>query len=260
MDSNIEKSADQQPTAVHTELHDHSISASAKYRRLTVGERGFLFLVYYELITMLLGGFPGALGHLLRRLLYRPLLGSMGRGVVIGRQVTLRHPHKIHLANGVALGDLVSLDAMGGAESEIVLAENVLIGRNSVLSAKGGRISVGAQSNIGMNCLLIARDSRLAVGRDTLLAAYCYLMGGGVHGFEQTDLPIMEQHLPAKGLTVGDDCWLGAGVKVADGCAVGDGSVVGAGSVVNKPIPPMSVAYGIPVRVARTRGETNCRE
>jgi acetyltransferase-like isoleucine patch superfamily enzyme len=248
------------PTALHAELHDRSASAAGKYRRLTVGDRGLLYFCYYELVTMLFSWMPGALGFLLRSLFYRPLFAELGRGSVIGQYVTIRHPHKIRLAPGSALGDYVSLDAMGGGASGIELGENVLIGRNTVLSAKGGRIVVGEGTNIGMNCLVIARDSEVRVGGNTLFAAYCYLMGGGVHGFERIDLPIMEQHLPSRGVTVGSDCWLGAGVKVADGVRVGDGSVVGAGAVVLESLPPLSVAYGIPARVSRTRGHGSTGE
>lgn len=248
------------PTALHAELHDQRASAAGKYRRLTVGDRGLIFLFYYELVIFLFSWMPGAPGFLLRGLFYRPLFGALGRGVVIGQHVTIRHPHKIRLADGVALGDYVSLDALGGSGSGIELGEQVLIGRNTVLSTKGGAITVGRGTNIGMNCLIIARDTTVSVGEGTLFAAYCYLMGGGVHGFERTDLPIMEQHLPPRGVAVGSDCWLGAGVKVADGAMVGDGSVIGAGAVVRDPIPPMSVAYGIPARVARTRGGKRTNE
>ncbi len=242
------------PTALHAALHDRDASAAGKYRRITVGERGLLYLLYYELVILLFSWLPGAVGFLFRGLFYRPLFGALGRGVVIGQHVTFRHPHKIRLGDGVALGDYVSLDAMGGGGSRIDLGEEVLIGRNTVLSAKGGVITVGRGTNIGMNCLIIARDSTVTVGEGTLLAAYCYLMGGGVHGFQRTDVPIMEQHLPSRGVVVGSDCWIGAGVKVADGARVGDGTVVGAGAVVLEPLPPMSVAHGIPARVARTRG------
>jgi len=243
------------PTALHAELHDRNASAAGKYRRLTVGDRGLVYFCYYELVTMFFSWMPGALGFLLRSVFYRPLFAELGRGAVIGQHVTVRHPHKIRLAAGAALGDFVSLDAMGGEASGIELGEDVLIGRNTVLSAKGGRIVVGQGTNIGMNCLIIARDSEVRVGRGTLFAAYCYLMGGGVHGFQRTDLPIMEQHLPSRGVAVGSDCWLGAGVKVADGVRVGDGSVIGAGAVVLETVPSMSVAHGIPARVARTRGD-----
>ena len=85
------------------------------------------------------------------------------------------------------------------------------------------------------------------------MAAHAYIMGGGVHGFSRTDIPIMEQHEEPRGVTIGDGCWLGAGVKVADGVSIGEESVLGAGSLVTRDIPAFSVAYGLPAKVARSR-------
>lgn len=35
-------------------------------------------------------------------------------------------------------------------------------------------------------------------------------------------------------IEIGDDCWLGAGVKVCSGVKIGPGCVIGAGSVVTR--------------------------
>lgn len=53
-------------------------------------------------------------------------------------------------------------------------------------------------------------------------------------------------------ITIGDNVWLGGGVIVNPGITIGANSVVGSGSVVTKDIPPFSVAYGNPCRVAKT--------
>ena len=52
-------------------------------------------------------------------------------------------------------------------------------------------------------------------------------------------------------VTIGNDCWLGAGVIVCPGVTIGDGCVIGAGSVVTKDIPANSFACGVPCRVVR---------
>ena len=55
----------------------------------------------------------------------------------------------------------------------------------------------------------------------------------------------------ARPVTIGNDCWLGAGVIVCPGVTIGDGCVIGAGSVVTKDIPANSFACGVPCRVVR---------
>ena len=59
----------------------------------------------------------------------------------------------------------------------------------------------------------------------------------------------------SKPVTIEDDVWIGAGVRVMDGVRIGRGSVIGAGAVVTKSIPPNSVAVGMPARVVGQRGE-----
>ena len=52
-------------------------------------------------------------------------------------------------------------------------------------------------------------------------------------------------------ITIGKDCWLGAGVIVCPGVTIGDRCVIGAGSVVVKDIPADSMAVGNPARVIK---------
>lgn len=55
----------------------------------------------------------------------------------------------------------------------------------------------------------------------------------------------------AKPIAVGNDVWIGGGVKILPGVTIGNNCVIGAGSVVNRDIPPNSVAVGNPARVIR---------
>lgn len=55
----------------------------------------------------------------------------------------------------------------------------------------------------------------------------------------------------AKPVVIGNDCWFGANVVVCPGVTVGDNCVIGAGSVVTRDIPANSFAAGVPARVIR---------
>lgn len=241
------------PTSLHATARDGTRSPIARYQDLAIGSRSPWALLKFELITGLFMAMPGAAGHLFRRLLYPSILGRMGRNVTIGRNVALRHAGRIVLGNDVIIADDVVLDAYGQDGGGIELGDEVLIGRGTMISTKGGSIRIGRRTNVGAGNLIYARDTEVTLGADILVAANGYIMGGGVHGFDRIDVPIMDQHLPPKGVRIGDGCWLGASVMVADGVAIGTECVVGAGALVNGDLPPWSVAYGSPAKVARSR-------
>ncbi len=55
----------------------------------------------------------------------------------------------------------------------------------------------------------------------------------------------------ARPVSIGENCWIGAGAILCPGVSVGAHSVVGAGSVVTRDVPPRVVAAGNPCRVIR---------
>ena len=55
----------------------------------------------------------------------------------------------------------------------------------------------------------------------------------------------------ARPISIGNDVWIGGNVTVLPGVTIGDNCVIGAGSVVVNDIPAGSVAVGNPCRVIR---------
>ncbi len=229
-----------------------------RYMDLVVGRRGWAALLAYETIVLFTGGIRGALGLALRSWLYPLLLGSCGRGVVFGANVSLRHPHKIRLGDDVVVDDNCVLDAKGEGNRGITVGNRVFIGRNSILTCKDGDLEIGDDVSIGFNCTLFS-GSKVRVGSSTLVAAYCFLVGGG-HEFDGLDIPVIEQDRPSKGIEMGDNVWLGAHVTVLDGVRVGSGAIVGAASVVGEDVPEGTIVAGAPARVIRQRAVARMEE
>jgi acetyltransferase-like isoleucine patch superfamily enzyme len=222
-----------------------------KYGELIIGRTGLAAFLKYELIVLCCTAVPGALGLLLRSKLYPLLLQRCGRGVVFGQNVTLRHPHKIVIADNVVIDDNCLLDAKGEDNAGIRIGSGVFIGRNSILSCKNGDIILEDNVNIGFNSEVFSGNN-VTIGRDTLVAAYCYFIGGD-HDAASMDTAVLHQGSTARGIRIGPKAWFGAGVKVLDGVTVGEQCVVGAGAVVTKDLPAYSVSLGVPARVIRDR-------
>lgn len=244
-------------TELRETLAESGDSALRKYAKLCVGKPGVLALINYELRTSLLIGIPGGVGMVLRKRLYRGLWKRCGRGVVIGRNVTIRHPHRIALGDNVVIDDNCVLDGKGEADTTITIGDGAIIGRNTVLSCKGGSIVLGPKVNISVNCTLIS-ETQLEIGQKTLIAGHCYIIAGGNHGIDRTDIPAVEQPcIQRGGVCIKEHAWLGASVTVLDGVTIGRDAIVGAGAVVTKSLEPFAIAMGVPAAVVRFRGRNS---
>lgn len=239
-------------TELQESLTDPGKSALRKYQDLVVGLPGLWALAKYEFLTTLLGPLPGALGLVVRQKSYKFLFGRVGRGVVIGKSVTIRHGHKIRLGDNVVIEDYAVLDAKGTDNKGIVIGDNVMIGRGTVISCKNGDISIGDNTNIAMQCF-IQSARQVTIGRNNLFSAYCYLIGGGDHKTDRTDVPIIAQGQVVRGITLEDNCLLGAGAKIQDGVHIGRDAIIGTGAVVRDNVCQFGVAVGIPAKVIRRR-------
>lgn len=229
-------------------------SPARKYQHMVVGSDRWWDLIRYELVVLLASRMPGALGVFLRGKLYPWILGEVGRGVAFGATVTLRHPHKIRIGDGVIIDDNVLLDAKGEGNRGITIGRESFIGRNSILSCKGGDIEMGERADVGFNCQIFSACF-VRIGRDNLIGAYTYLVGGGNYDLDRTDVPINRslREDGARGVRLADDVWIGTHSVVLDGVSIGEGTAVAAGSVVTGDLPGWSIAAGAPARVVKQR-------
>ena len=242
------------PLKIQQSMTSGNLSAMTRYMDLVVGQRGWIRLIKYELIVMIAQKRAGALGLLLRKLLYPFVLGSVGRNVTFGCDVVIRHPHKIRIGDGVVVDENVLLDAKGKTNTGIDIGANSYIGRNSIISCKNGNISLGENANIGWNCT-IAATSQIKIGKNNIIAAYSYVIGGGNYKFDNIVGPMCASYDQEGkgGVTLQDDVWLGSHVAVLDGVTVGQGCVVASGATVTKSLSDMSINVGSPATTVRQR-------
>jgi acetyltransferase-like isoleucine patch superfamily enzyme len=235
-------------------IRGEQFSPFRTYMELTVGQVGLLRFLLYEVLTSLLGPMPGGTGFYLRKKFYPLLFKRVGRGLIIGRNVVIRHPNKIELGDNVTIDDNCLIDARGAGHSGVVFEDQIIINRNCMVQAKAGPIKLGKRTSIGSNCLIVSIDG-IELGEAVLTGAGCSISAGSYH-FDDDSLAVMDQGLFANGpIRIGSNSWLGFGVIVLDGVTIGDGAVIGAGAMVNKDIPENAIAFGVPAKVQRIKGE-----
>lgn len=139
---------------------------------------------------------------------------------------------------------------------KVVLGDRVHIYRGTIIEiGAGGSVYIGHDTHIQSNCNIkgFLRDTR--IGAHVQVAPGCGF-SPYEHGFEDPNRSMREQPITSRGdIVIGDDVWLGLGVKVLDGVTIGDGAVIGAGAVVTRDVPPLGIAVGVPARVIGMRGQ-----
>lgn len=240
---------------LHEQLTDGSKSSFARYQDLALGSDSLWYLFKFELIMLFASWVPGALGLVLRKFLYPHILGSVGRNVVFGQNVAIRHGLKIIIGDNVIVDDGAVLDAKGGANTGIVIGADSIISRNVVLSCKNGDISIGSGCTVGISTLMHAmQGSDVSIGDKVLIGAFCYFIGSGPYATQSLELPFKEQGmLPQGGIVVANNVWFGSSVQIFDGVSIGTGSIIGASTVVNKSVDDYAVVAGVPMKQLKSR-------
>jgi acetyltransferase-like isoleucine patch superfamily enzyme len=222
-----------------------------KYQELYVGKRSLAELLKYELLMVLLSPMPGALGLFLRKTFYKGLFAEYGRGTIVGPYVTLRCPGHISLGNNDFVSSHAVLDAKGSG-SHIHLGDSVLLGNHTVFSCASAGIVVGDDVSIGPHCYVRAGMSPVRLGSSLTIGSHTVIISGNP-SYRRLDIPMKRQMGSAEGVVVGDDVWIGVGVRIVDGVNIGSGSVIGAGAVVIRNVPEYAIAAGVPAQVIGTR-------
>ncbi len=206
-----------------------------------------------RLLTTIFGGIPNIfLGKNLRNLVYRIILNRIGKSVNIQHFVELIGTPCIEIGNQVSLLKGVQINALGHQNNKVNIKDRVRLERGvDIRSLYNTRITIEENVYIGPYTLLTGTGD-IRIGKNCLIGPHCGIFANN-HIFTDPTRLIEEQGTTSKGITIGDECWLGHNVTVLDGVVIGKGSVIGAGSVVNKNIPPFSIAVGAPARIIKNR-------
>lgn len=144
-----------------------------------------------------------------------------------------------------------TIEIRGNDTGRIILGDHVTIDTGARLHvANNATMRVGDNVGVGPYNILNAFDD-LTIGDDTMLAPFVNINCAD-HGTEMGTIMRLQRGTYGP-VTIGKDCWLGAGVIVTKGVTIGDGAVIGAGSVVTRDVPEYTISVGIPSSVISER-------
>lgn len=192
---------------------------------------------------------------LLRGFWYRLFFRQCGGYLFVGKRCKIRHCHKISTGRTIQIGDHVEINAL--SKKGIQMGNNVSIHRNTIIECTGvirnlgEGLVIGNNVGIAQNCFIQVRGN-VTIGNDVMF-------GPGVsvfseeHGFDQPDIPMIDQPETRKDVVIGNNVWIGTRAIILGGVTVGEGSVIAAGAVVRESVPAFSVVAGVPAKIIRSR-------
>jgi acetyltransferase-like isoleucine patch superfamily enzyme/acyl carrier protein len=233
-------------------IYGASGGALKRYAALVLARPGLGALIRHELITTLLGPIPGLLGIALRRVFYGLLFPAIGRGVVFGTGVVIRHPERIRLGNGVVIDDGVLLDGRGAGDEGLVLGDRVIVNRGAAIQAKVGAITIGAETNVGSLVRIISQGP-IRIAEQVSIAGGCTIAGGRYVVDRTEDGAGDKRRFTGGEIRIGAKTRLGMNALVQDGVTIGEAAIVAPASVVMTDVAAHTVVSGFPARTWRER-------
>ncbi len=221
-------------------------SMLGRYKHTVIGDRNWLTLALYECNEFFIQPVRGTIGRRLRAITLPFFLNGLGRNTNIGANTAMRRPGLITLGSAVILAEDITLNVKDDGQA-IVLADQVEVGRETVFSCIGGRLSVGRGTKIGRQCRLGSKQG-LTIGADCLIGDRTYIVGAS-HAHTRTDIPIIDQEITCKGPSrIGDHVEIGNNVTLLDGVQIGNHVRIAPGSLVNQNIDNGVHVAGVPAR------------
>ncbi|HEY0924870.1 DapH/DapD/GlmU-related protein [Rheinheimera pacifica] len=96
----------------------------------------------------------------------------------------------------------------------------------------------------------ITSASRLVICKNSLISFDVSIQDTD-HEYQQLDMPIANQPLLINETRIGENCFIGSGVKIQAGTILGKQCIVGTNAVVRGVFPDFSVIVGIPAKIVK---------
>lgn len=149
---------------------------------------------------------------------------------------------------------MAEINRAPSADAELTLLRRLLgrLGENGVIRPPfhcdyGSNIRIGRNAFINFGCVFLD-CAEIEIGDDLQMAPLVQLYTPEHPLDPDTRRSGLEYARPIR---IGNNVWIGGGAIILSGVTIGDDCVIGAGSVVRRDLPPGSVAVGNPAKIIR---------
>ncbi len=223
----------------------NTLIAGWKGNSYSIDERipaGYLLRLVINRAFMLLRGYLSGIRH--KGLLFFSWKATvkMCRGLRLGRSVTISKGAFIDAlsSEGVVLGDNVSV----GRFTRIECTGN--------LQQLGRGLKVGNNTGLGIACFYGCAGG-ITIGNDVMVGDFVSFHAEN-HITADMTVPMRLQGVEHRGISIGNNCWIGAKATILDGAVVEDGCVIAAGAVMTAGIYKANGIYGgVPAKLIKYR-------
>jgi acetyltransferase-like isoleucine patch superfamily enzyme len=150
----------------------------------------------------------------------------------------------------IDLGSDVEIDPSTSVNNVQIGDQVKIAKRCSIFGSQDHRLEIGSGTYIGMNSILNGFEAKLIIGKNVSIAQNVNIM---VDSGPNASLS-MQRVFPLEkgGVTIGDNCWIGASSIIMPNVRLGEYCIVAANSYVNKSFPPFSIIGGSPAGLIRS--------
>jgi acetyltransferase-like isoleucine patch superfamily enzyme len=162
----------------------------------------------------------------IRLILFKPFFGRFILPGYLGKPIFLLGIKKAFIGKRVRIFPHLRLEVHG--EGQLIIHDNVSIGQGLHITC-GESIEIHSGTVISGSVMITDID----------------------HEYQIPDTPILEQKHNHSPVMIGENCFIGLGVRLQAGTKLGKQCVIGANSVVRGTFPDYSVIVGAPAKVVK---------
>lgn len=115
-----------------------------------------------------------------------------------------------------------------------------------------GYLEMGRGSSIAQNCSISGENVGVFIGENVMIAPNVSIVAFN-HGFENVEIPMVNQVNIEAAIVIGDDVWIASNCTIGKGVKIGNGSIIAANSFVNKDVAAFSIVGGVPAKIIKSR-------